>query len=264
MPEEILDKPENASLLARMCQHCEKQPCRSACPTSTDIAGLLRRIEAKNYTGAAKLIRETNPFPEICGLLCNSGELCERECIRNEYGVPVKIRELIQWVAKHTGRHGWVNTVAELNGKSILVFGAGPAGLSCAYYLARLGYNVDLIDKLAEPGLDLYNYLKQCKMDSEALRHDIDGIMLPNITYISLQDLTSIPSKDLSKYEACYISTRIKEELMETFSVIPLLCIAEKVYDPNKPFFGIAQAIAEGRKQAKFIHRSAHKSSESH
>ncbi len=256
IPEEILENPENASLLARMCQHCEKQLCRSACPTNSDIAGFLRRIEAENYTGAAKLIRETNPFPETCGLFCDSGEMCERECIRNEYGKPVKIRELSQWVAKHTGRHGWAHTVAELNGKSILVFGAGPAGLSCAYYLARLGYNIDLMDKHAEPGFELYNYLKQHDMDSEELRRDIDGIMLPNITYIGVQDFTSIPSKGLGEYEACYLSTRIKEEFMKTFSTVPLLYVAEKIYDPNNPDYGIAQAIAEGRKQAEIIHRS--------
>ena len=61
------DNPENASLIARECQHCEDPVCREACPAGIDIPGFIRRIQAKNFIGAARLIREKNPFAETCG-----------------------------------------------------------------------------------------------------------------------------------------------------------------------------------------------------
>jgi len=146
-PKAIEGDPENARLIARECQHCETQPCREQCPARTDIAGVIRRIEAGNFEGAARLIRETNPLPEICGYLCPANKLCEKVCVRKKYASkPVQISELFKWLAQHAGKGGWSAQLEQPNGKMVCVVGSGVDALCCAHFLSRLGYTVDLPD----------------------------------------------------------------------------------------------------------------------
>jgi len=85
----ITDK--NAYLAAAQCQGCQSPDCVAGCPAGIDIPGFLRRLEAKNYAGAARLIREKNPFGEVCGLLCAADRLCQKDCYRRDFaGKPVR------------------------------------------------------------------------------------------------------------------------------------------------------------------------------
>lgn len=253
IPEEIGDSPENASLIARTCQHCEDQPCRAGCPAKVDIAGTLRRIEAKNYVGAARLIRETNPLPEVCSLLCDSANLCEKQCIRSKFaGKPVKIKELHQWIIKYAGKEGWTQPVAALNGKSVCIVGAGPVGLVCANYLARLGYTVELFDERAKLGGELRDLADEGKLNNESLDNDIKSLLLPNIIIRNSTPVnqTNI-QKLISKHDFVYIAT--KTPLEKSANNNAKVLILGRSYQFDVKGEDISTAVADGRKTAEYI-----------
>jgi hypothetical protein len=215
-PARIDGDPENARLIARECQYCENQPCRAQCPARIDIAGFIRRIEAGNYLAAARLIRETNPLPEICGYLCHSEQLCEKACVRTKYASePVQIRELHKWVAEHAGKEGWSPPVAQPNGHKMCVVGCGVDGLTCSHYLSRLGYTIDLLDEASD-------YTKTEIFANEDLpdnvkRRELSGILFPSITY---KGNMNIKNRDQlaelsSNYIAVYVSKQLEERRLE-------------------------------------------------
>ncbi|NVM30850.1 MAG: FAD-dependent oxidoreductase, partial [Candidatus Helarchaeota archaeon] len=150
--EALMEK--TAQRLAMQCQWCEERDergkCLKGCPAGIDVLNFIRRIESGNYNGAARFIREMNPLGEICGAICPAEELCEKECYKLEYDKdkkPVQIKRLQKWVCEKAGEEGWETYVPEPNGYKVAVVGAGPGGLSCAYFLARLGYSVDIFEK---------------------------------------------------------------------------------------------------------------------
>jgi prolycopene isomerase len=261
IPDEIDGDPKNASLLARECQHCEDQPCRASCPANVDISGTIRRIEAKNYAGAARLIREMNPLPEVCGYLCESKELCEKYCVRTEFASKaVRIKDLHRWVVEYVGEEGWIKPVAVSNGKSVCVIGAGPAGLTCAHYLARLGYGVELLDGRGKPGGELRDLVEKGILDEGALERDLLGLMLPTISFRKDIAVATLDLMELSrKHAAVYISIKHEDSktVEESRDNMPNVIIADKVYNIEESGYRISQAVADGRKAAEFIHKIA-------
>ncbi|MCG7853261.1 MAG: FAD-dependent oxidoreductase [Methanosarcinaceae archaeon] len=138
----------NAKRLAVNCQWCEDPKCMIKCPAGIDVLNFVRRIEGGNIEGAARVIRENNPLGEICGILCPAEKLCESVCNRLEYAdQPVRIKDLQKYACEQAGDRGWDPSQSDLNGKKVAIVGAGPAGISCAYYLARFGFEIDLYEK---------------------------------------------------------------------------------------------------------------------
>jgi phytoene dehydrogenase-like protein len=135
-----------AMRLAAECQWCEHPKCIETCPAGVDVPGFVRRIESGNFAGAARTIRERNPFGELCGVACPAERLCESQCTRREYSDgPVRIGELQAWVCRRAGRAGWVNGTPRFQERRVAVVGGGPAGLTCAWFLARLGTAVEVL-----------------------------------------------------------------------------------------------------------------------
>ncbi len=92
---------ETAALLAAECQGCQEPACVRDCPAGIDIPGILRRMEAENFAGAARALHTHGPFGGLCGTACPAGQLCERHCYRRSFaGQPVRIAELLGWVAE--------------------------------------------------------------------------------------------------------------------------------------------------------------------
>ncbi|MBN2392370.1 MAG: FAD-dependent oxidoreductase [Anaerolineae bacterium] len=176
--------PENAYLIAAQCQGCEHPACVSGCPAGIDIPGFLRRMEARNYTGAARLLRERNPFAEVCGYTCAADDLCQKHCYRKSFaGAPVRIAELERWVCEAAGRAGWLRPGSVENVQRIAVIGSGPAGLSCAYYLALTGRTIDVYGKEAQPGGQLRQMATHGDLPPEALTRDLQGVLANNIHF---------------------------------------------------------------------------------
>ena len=186
-PKIAADDPitaENAHLIAAQCQGCEHPACVAGCPAGIDIPGFLRRMEARNYAGAARLLRERNPFAEVCGYTCAADALCQKRCYRKSFAdTPVRIAELERWVCETAGRAGWLRPDSAETPQRIAVIGSGPAGLSCAYYLALTGRTVDVYDTKAQPGGQLRQMAARGDLPPEALNRDLQGVLAANIHF---------------------------------------------------------------------------------
>jgi carotene isomerase len=210
-PTETLTGPgaERLSMECNWCPDSKNKRCMNDCPAGVDVLNFIRRIEAGNYTGAARSIREMNPLGEICGTICPAEKLCQKNCYRKEYEKgPVEIPRLQAWVCKEAGKEGFSKHIAPLNGLKVAVVGAGPAGLSCAYFLARLGYSVDIYEKKSNKGGMLTSVIPTFRLPEEAIQRDLNGICLSSMNFIYGKTLgKDIKVSQLSKeYNAVFLA----------------------------------------------------------
>ncbi len=145
---------EEAMKEASRCLKCKNNAkCMGGCPVSINIPGFIREVEAGDFGAAASVIAEASALPAVCGRVCPQETQCEGECIRGIKGEPVSIGKLERFVADWSRENGFVPEVsAEKNGHRVAVVGSGPAGLTCAGDLAKLGYEVTIFEALHEPG----------------------------------------------------------------------------------------------------------------
>ena len=174
-----------AVLEAERCLYCYDAPCATACPTSIDVPSFIKRIADGNLRGSARAILEANPLGGMCARVCPTENLCEAVCVRNtQEGKPVAIGRLQRHAvdALMQSAQPQLFTRAAATGKKVAVVGAGPAGLACAYTLARLGHEVVVFDARAKAGgLNEYGLASYKTPDNFAQREvqwllDIGGI----------------------------------------------------------------------------------------
>lgn len=172
----------NAPRAAAQCQWCETPACVAGCPAGIDIPGFLRRMEAQNYIGAARLLRERNPFAKVCGHTCAADPPCEANCYPKSFaGTSVRIAALQRWACEAAGDAGWLQPDGAERNWRIAVLGGGPAGLSCAYYLALTGCNVDALDKHDQPDDRLRQAYAEADLPRAAVERDLKGILKGNV-----------------------------------------------------------------------------------
>ena len=144
---------EEAMAEAERCLNCKNAKCVAGCPVSIDIPGFVSQVKAGNMEEAAKVIAKSSALPAVCGRVCPQETQCEGQCIRGIKGEPVSIGKLERFVADWSRENGFVPAAPEkTNGKRVAVIGSGPAGLTCAGDLAKLGYEVTIFEALHEPG----------------------------------------------------------------------------------------------------------------
>ncbi len=144
---------EEAMEEASRCLKCKNAKCMGGCPVSIDIPGFIREVEAGNFEEAANVIAKSSALPAVCGRVCPQETQCEGKCIRGIKGEPISIGKLERFVADWSRENGFVPAAPEKkNGKKVAVIGSGPAGLTCAGDLAKMGYEVTIFEALHEPG----------------------------------------------------------------------------------------------------------------
>ncbi len=144
-----------ALLEAERCLYCFDAPCATACPTSIDVPSFIKRIADGNLRGSAQTILDSNPLGGMCARVCPTENLCEAVCVRNtQEDRPVAIGRLQRHAvdALMESDRPQVFTRAPATGKKVAIVGAGPAGLACAYTLARLGHDVVVFDAKPKGG----------------------------------------------------------------------------------------------------------------
>ena len=168
-----------AMVEAARCLFCYDAPCIEACPTGIDIPRFIRGIQTDNVKGAATTILSANILGGTCARVCPTEILCEGACVRNHQDhEPVMIGALQRYATDHLFRSGeQVFARAASTGRRIAVVGAGPAGLSCAHALARLGHAVTIFEKKAKAGgLNEYG-IAAYKMTHDFAQREVDFLL---------------------------------------------------------------------------------------
>ena len=144
---------EEAVAESERCLNCKNAKCIAGCPVSINIPAFIQEVKAGNIEEAAKVIALSSALPAVCGRVCPQESQCEGQCVRGIKGEAVSIGKLERFVADWSREHGFVPAAPEkTNGKKVAVIGSGPAGLTCAGDLAKLGYEVTIFEALHEPG----------------------------------------------------------------------------------------------------------------
>lgn len=144
---------EEAMEEASRCINCKNAKCVGGCPVSIDIPGFIAQVKEGNFQEAAAIIAKDSSLPAVCGRVCPQESQCEGQCIRGIKGEPVSIGKLERFVADWAREnHIKPEPPKERKGHKVAVIGSGPAGLTCAGDLAKMGYDVTIFEALHEPG----------------------------------------------------------------------------------------------------------------
>lgn len=144
---------EEAVEEAKRCLNCKNPLCVQGCPVSINIPAFIQQVKERNFEEAYQIISESSALPAVCGRVCPQETQCEGKCIRGVKGEPVSIGKLERFVADWARENGIKPRKAEqMNGHKVAVIGSGPAGLTCAGDLAKLGYEVTIFEALHQAG----------------------------------------------------------------------------------------------------------------
>ncbi len=162
------------------CYPTGTSPCKTACPAHIAVQGYLKKAAQGKYTEALELIKRENPFPAVCGRVCN--RRCEDACTRGSIDQPIAIDAVKKFLAdldlkaqtRFVPEVNICSNVQERWEEKIAIIGGGPAGLSCANYLATMGYRPTVFEKNQEPGGMLRYGIPSYKLDKEVIKAEID------------------------------------------------------------------------------------------
>ena len=161
---------EEAMSEANRCIGCKNAQCVKGCPVSIDIPGFIAQVKEGNIEEAYQIISESSALPAVCGRVCPQESQCEGKCIRGIKGEPVSIGKLERFVADYARENGIKPEGAkEKKGKKVAVIGSGPAGLTCAGDLAKMGYDVTIFEALHEPGGVLVYGIPEFRLPKKAV-----------------------------------------------------------------------------------------------
>ncbi len=169
---------EEAMEEASRCINCKNAKCIQGCPVSINIPAFVKAVKEGKITEAADIIAESSALPAICGRVCPQETQCEGKCVRGIKGDPISIGKLERFVADYSREHGYVPKKPETtNGKKVAIIGSGPAGLTCAGDLAKLGYEVTIFEALHEPGGVLTYGIPEFRLPKdEVVQKEIDNV----------------------------------------------------------------------------------------
>jgi len=184
-------------------------PCKTGCPAHISVQGYIKLASQGKYTEALELIKHENPFPAVCGRVCP--RKCEDECTRNDIDEPVAVDEIKKFIAEQelNADTRYVPKLRHEYGKKIAIIGAGPSGMSCAYYLAIDGYKVTVFEKQKALGGMLTLGIPSYRLEKEVINAEIDILRELGVEFktgvevgkdVSLKDLRG------EGYEAFYVA----------------------------------------------------------
>ena len=151
-------------------------PCITLCPAHVDVPGYIALIKEGDFAGAVNMIRDRNPFPTACAMICEHP--CERKCRRSIVDAPINIRGLKKYAVDHAAANMVKTPQPNVStGRRIAVVGSGPSGLTAAYFLALMGHSVDVYDEHEKPGGMLRYGIPEYRLPKERLDEDIEAIL---------------------------------------------------------------------------------------
>ncbi len=160
------------------CYDSGTSPCKSACPAHLPVQGYIKMASEGRYLDALKLIKDFNPFPAVCGAICN--RRCEQQCTRGMVDAPLAIDEIKKFIAEKEMEQDqrYVPLCENVEGKfydqKMAIIGGGPGGMSCAYYLRQMGYPVTIFEKEERPGGMLMNGIPSFRLEKKVIEAEIE------------------------------------------------------------------------------------------
>ncbi len=195
------------------CYETGTSPCKTACPAHLAVQGYVKMAAEGRYMDALRLIKQDNPFPAVCGAICN--RRCEDACTRGTVDKAVAIDEIKKFIAEKElhEEHRYVPLCENHEGKQfeqkIAVIGAGPAGMSAAYYLRTKGYPVTVFEKEKRPGGMLLNGIPSFRLEKSVIEAEIDVLRQMNVEFrcgVEVGKDITIPELRTEGYKAFYVA----------------------------------------------------------
>jgi glutamate synthase (NADPH/NADH) small chain len=170
---------ESAVREASRCLGCKKPPCIAGCPVDIDIPAFIDLVRHSDFIGAIHKIKEKNSLPAICGRVCPQEDQCEAVCVLAKKGQPIAIGRLERFVADYEFKQGDVRvpSVPAPTGKKVAVIGAGPAGLSAAGDLVKMGHHVTVFEALHKPGGVLVYGIPEFRLPKEIVQRESEYVV---------------------------------------------------------------------------------------
>jgi putative selenate reductase len=240
---------------------CAGAPCVSACSTRQDIPRYLDYTAKGDFENAYKIILATNPFPNVQGMVCD--HLCQYKCTRLNYDSPLLIREIKRFIAQNQDKSLGL-APAPANGRKVAVIGAGPTGLSCAYFLALEGFEVNIYETKEFAGGMAADGIPVFRLDDGSLSRDIDAIIALGARLHTGVRIDKQAFEDLRQsHDYVYIAIGAQESIElgipgeDAAGVIDQLSFLSAVRQGQKPDLGKKVAVVGGGNSAMDVARTA-------
>ncbi|NLO77094.1 MAG: NADPH-dependent glutamate synthase [Methanomicrobiales archaeon] len=200
---------QDAVLEALRCMGCPRPSCVNGCPVSIDIPGFIEAIAQEDFRTAARIIKQDNMLPAICGRVCPQETQCQGTCILGKQYKPVRIGALERFVADWERENGVeAPTTAPPTGKRVAIVGSGPAGITAASECLRAGHAVTIFESLHEAGGVLTYGIPSFRMPKDIVKFEIDQVLALGAK-LHLNHIVgrSVPVDELLAYDAVFIGT---------------------------------------------------------
>ncbi|MDP3103647.1 MAG: NADPH-dependent glutamate synthase [Candidatus Methanoperedens sp.] len=195
---------------AKRCIQCKKPSCMKGCPVDVKIPGFLKYVAEGDFDSAIKEIKIDNALPAVCGRVCPQETQCEQVCVLSKKGTSVSIGRLERFVSDHELRKGVeVPEKPGPTGKKIAVVGSGPAGLTAAADLAKMGHFVTIFEALHEAGGVLIYGIPEFRLPKEIVRAEVEYVKKLGATVLLDSVIGKIETVDelLSEFDAVFLGT---------------------------------------------------------
>lgn len=181
-------------------------PCRAECPAGTDIPAYLRFVKEGKYSEAVAVVREKLPFPHALGYVCT--HYCEKGCKHKGLNSPVAVRDLKRFAVEHDDQQLWKKNSVHMppTGKRVAVVGAGPCGMTAAYYLAKKGHDVTVLERLPVAGGMMSTGIPAYRLPRQDVQREIDEILAAGVKLQTGVDVKDVRALKEEGYDAVLVA----------------------------------------------------------
>jgi glutamate synthase (NADPH/NADH) small chain len=234
-----------AAVESARCLYCYDAPCMHACPTHIDVPSFIKKIASGNLIGSARVIFDANPIGATCARVCPVEVLCEGACVEKTLlQKPIEIGRLQRYATDHALlSEKQIFSRGESNGRSVGIVGSGPAGLSCATYLARLGYDVTVYEKRPlAGGLDTYG-MAEYKMQQAVSLSEVDHVAKIGVKFMLNTVITGGDEETEELGELNKVSMALLREWHDAIFLATGLGTTNKLGIPGEDLEGVYDAL---------------------